>query len=176
WALLGKGNFEGLKSALEAYQEPQTGDRKLLKMPSFKKLPPAEVAQLAFLRAKAYEAEGAKDKALEDYYRSFTLAFGNDVLLSKLSMAAAMLIYKDDPRLKEGNPVALTEMRSIAYFYSKRFGKDSLPADLQVYAVKPPVERIVPPKEEGDAKAPKEEKKAEEKKPEAKAPKEEKPK
>lgn len=176
WALLGKGDHEGLKSALEAYQEPQIGDRKLLKTPSFKKLPPAEVAQLSFLRARAYEAEGAKDKALEDYCRSFTLAFGNDVLLAKQSMTAAMQILKDDPRLAEGNPVALSEMRSLAYFYSKRFGKDSLPADLQVYAVKPPVERIVPPKEEGDAKAPKEEKKAEEKKPEAKAPKEEKPK
>jgi tetratricopeptide (TPR) repeat protein len=150
WAFLGQNDFAGLKAALEPYQEPQTGDAKLLKSPNFVKLPPTEISQIAFLRAKVYESEGAKDKALEDYYRSFTLAYGNDILLSKLSMGGAMLIQKDDPRLAEKNPNALNQMQSIAYFFGRRFGKESMPAQFQAFAVKPVLPKQAPsaPKKE----------------------------
>lgn len=145
WAFLGQNDFAGLKAALEPYQEPQTGDAKLLKSPNFVKLPPNEISQIAFLRAKVYESEGAKDKALEDYYRSFTLAYGNDILLSKLSMGGAMLIQKDDPRIAEKNQNALNQMQSIAYFFGRRFGKESMPAQFQAFAVKPVLPKQAPP-------------------------------
>ncbi len=109
------------------------------------KLPPNEISQIAFLRAKVYESEGAKDKALEDYYRSFTLAYGNDILLSKLSMGGAMLIQKDDPRIAEKNQNALNQMQSIAYFFGRRFGKESMPAQFQAFAVKPVLPKQAPP-------------------------------
>lgn len=139
WAILGQGDFAGLKSALELYQEPQTGSAKLLPSPNFKKLPPNELAQIAFLRGKVFDSEGAKEKALEDYYRTFTLAYGNDVLLSKLAMGAAMLIQKEDPRIAQENKAALHQMQSIAYLYSRRFGKGGMPAEFQAFAVKPEV-------------------------------------
>jgi tetratricopeptide (TPR) repeat protein len=151
WAILGQGDVAALKTALETYQEPQTGDAKLLKSPNFKKLPPIEVSQLAFLRAKVYEAEGAKDKALEDYYRCFTLAYGNDVLLSKLAMGAAMLIQKEDPRIAQENKPAINQMQSIAYLYSRRFGKEGMPAEFKAFAVKPVLPRPAPPAEEKPA-------------------------
>lgn len=153
WAFLGKGDLAGLKAALEIYQEPQTGAAKLLKSPNFVKLPPNEISQIAFLRAKVYESEGAKDKALEDYYRSFTLAYGNDVLLSKLAMGGAMVIQKEDPRIAEKHQGALNQMQSIAYFFGRRFGTESMPADFKAFAVKPVLPKQAPPP------APKEEKK-----------------
>jgi len=153
WAFFGGNDVAGLKAALEAYQEPLTGQAKLLKSPNFKQLPSNEIAQLSFLRAKVYESEGAKDKALEDYYRTFTLANGNDILLSKLAMGAAMLIQKEDPLLAAGNNAALTQMQSIAYVFSKRFGKDTMPADYQAFAVRPVMPKPTPATEgEGEAK------------------------
>ncbi len=155
WALFGKNDLVALKTALDAYQEPVLGAEKLLKAPNFKPMPLKEVAQLAFLRAKIFESEGEKDKALEDYYRTFTLAFGNDVLLAKLAMGAAMVLQKDDPRIAAEEKGALNQMRSIAYLYSLRFGKDSMPTEFQGFAVKPEVPRVVPaPEPPAEAAAP----------------------
>lgn len=137
WGLFGGGDIEALKTALEIYQEPQTGAEKLLSSPNFKKLPPDELAQLAFLRAKVYEKEGDTANALEDYYRCFTLGFGSDVLLSKLAMGAAMQIQRQDPRIASENKSAIVQLQSIAYFYSRRFGKDSMPPEFQEFAVMP---------------------------------------
>jgi tetratricopeptide (TPR) repeat protein len=153
WSIFGKGDFAALKAALEVYQDPQTGDAKLLKSPNFKKLPPNELSQIAFLRAKVYDSEGAKDKALEDYYRCFTFAYGNDVLLSKLAMGAAMLIQKEDPRIAQENKGALHQMQSIAYLYSRRFGKDSMPAEFQAFAVKPVLPKVEQKAPEGEKPA-----------------------
>lgn len=161
WALFGANDTVALKEALAIYQEPVTGQADLLPSPNFKKLPSREISQLAFLRAKVYESEGAKDKALEDYYRTFTLANGNDVLLSKLAMGAAMQIQKEDPRLAAGDTAALTQMQSIAYLFSQRFGKDIMPAEFQEFAVRPSLPKSAPKEEspaEDDANAkPKEE-------------------
>ncbi len=177
WALFGAEDTAGLKEALAAYQEPVTGQGELLPAPNFKKMPANEMAQVAFLRAKVYESEGAKDKALQDYYRSFTLANGNDVLLSKLAMGAAMLIQKEDPLLAAGNSKALTRMQSIAFVFSRRFGKDSMPAEFQEFAVRPDIPRPArapeteaapQPEEEGKA-APEGDAKAKEETPAAKA-------
>jgi hypothetical protein len=52
WSLFGANDIAGLKAALEAYEEPVTGQAKLLKSPNFKQLPSKEIAQLSFLRAK----------------------------------------------------------------------------------------------------------------------------
>lgn len=153
WSIFGQGDFAALKTALEAYQEPQTGDAKLLKSPNFKKLPPNELSQIAFLRAKVYDSEGGKDKALEDYYRCFTFAYGNDVLLSKLAMGAAMLVQKEDPRIAQENKGALHQMQSLAYLYSRRFGKESMPAEFQAFAVKPVLPKVEQKASEGEKPA-----------------------
>lgn len=139
WALYGANDLAGLKKALETYQEPAPAEGNPLKTVNFKTLPNNEVAELAFLRGKVFDSEGDKEKALEDFYRSFTLAYGNDALLAKLSMGAAMVIHKSDPQLEKGGKTALTEMQSLAYLYSVRFGKDTMPADFQQYAVRPVV-------------------------------------
>lgn len=147
WALHGQNDNAGLKSGLEAYEVPATGDQKLLPSPNFRILPPNEIAQLSFLRAKVYESEGAKEKALEDYYRTFSLAYGNDVLLAKLAMGAAMVIQQQDPALAKESRSAVTQMQSIAYLYSKRFGKDGMPPQFQKYAVMPELPKPPAPEE-----------------------------
>ncbi len=147
WALYGQNDLAALKAAIAAYEEPVLGAEKLLKSPNFKPLPSNEISQLAFLRGKVYESEDAKDKALVDFYRAFTLAFGNDVLLSKLAMGAAMVLQKDDPQLAKENAAAVNQMRSIAYLYERRFGKDEMPAEFQAFAVKPALPRPAPPAE-----------------------------
>lgn len=142
WALLGENDTEGLATALEAYQEPYTGDSKLLASPAFKHLPATELAELSYLRGKVSEARGEKLAALDDYYRAFTLAYGNDVLLSKLAMGAAMVLQKDDPLLASEDDRATAQMQSIAYMFSKRFGEDTMPGEFQKYAVRPPMARL----------------------------------
>ncbi len=144
WALYGANDLAGLKKSLEEYQEPVPAEGNPLKTANFKSLPNSEVAELAFLRGKVFDSEGDKEKALEDFYRSFTLAYGNDALLAKLAMGAAMVIHKSDPQLEKGGKTALTEMQSLAYLYSVRFGKDTMPADFQQYAVRPVVPKPAP--------------------------------
>lgn len=156
WSLFGQGDMAALKAAIGNYEEPQTGDAKLLKTPGFKSRPPHELSQLGFLRAKVYESEGAEDKAIEDYYRSFTLAFANDPLLAKLSMGGAMQLQRKDPRIAADNKAAVSELQSIAYLYSQRFGKESMPPEFQKYAVRPPTVRpeVVPAEAPAEAPAP----------------------
>lgn len=148
WALYGAKDMGALKTALEEFQKPVLGDEKLLPAPNFTELPPAELAQIAFLRGKVYESEGESQKALEDYYRSFTFASGNKKLLAKLAMGAAMKIQKDN--LKEGDKKGESEMQSIAYLYAQRFGKDTMPADYQKYAERPPMAKMTAPEPEAE--------------------------
>ena len=56
-----------------------------------------------------------------------------------------MLIQKDDPRIAEKNQNALNQMQSIAYFFGRRFGKESMPAQFQAFAVKPVLPKQSPP-------------------------------
>lgn len=154
WALLGQNKFDDLAAALEIYQEPVTGDAKLLPSPNFKDLPPTELAQLSYLRGKVFEAKGEKEKALDDFYRTFLLSYGNETLLAKLAMGASMQIHKADPLLERENAQAIAHMQSVAYFFSKRFGKDTMPADYQAFAVRPVMTTLVneaPAEEEAEA-------------------------
>jgi len=142
WGLLGENKMSDLETALGVYQEPMIGDAKLLGAPNFKDLPATELAELAFLRAKVFDAKGEKEKALDDYYRTFTLGYGNKVVLAKLAMGAAMQIHKVDPALEKENKQAVSHMQSIAYQFSKRFGKDTMPPDYQRFAERPPMAQM----------------------------------
>ncbi|MGB0153676.1 MAG: hypothetical protein ACPGFB_06560 [Verrucomicrobiales bacterium] len=147
WAFLGKNDVEGLRAALAAYQKPVIGDAKLLPAPNFNDLPAAEVAQLAFLRGKVYEADGEIDNAKDDYYRAFTLANGNKELMAKLAMGAVMLKLNEDPLLKAEDRAVMAEMQSVAYLFSKRFGSDGMPDAIKKFAVRPEVARPVVPED-----------------------------
>ncbi len=143
WAFLGKNDIEGLRAALAAYQKPVIGEAKLLPAPNFNDLPAAEVAQLAYLRGKVYEADGETDNAKDDYYRAFTLAYGNKELMAKLAMGAVMLKLNEDPLLKAEDRAAMAEIQSVAYLFSKRFGSDGMPENIKKFAVRPEVARPV---------------------------------
>ena len=144
WAKLGANDMDGLKTAIATYESPVVGDAKLLSTPNFKKRPPAELAQLAYLRAKVYDAAGEPAKALEDYYRAFTLASGNDDLMAKLAMGAAMVNHKQDPKFSPDNARLVSQLQGLAYLYSKRFGTDSMPKEFQEFAVRPPMVKMAP--------------------------------
>lgn len=157
WALYGEEKFDELKSAIAGYEQPVTGDEKLLATPNFTKQPSSHLAQLAFLRAKVYDQAGEKTKARDDYYRAFTLAYGNDPLMGKLAMGQSMLHLADDPALENPNSSAAAEMQSLAYMFSVRFGRDSIPEQFQKYAERPaitlpqPAEAAAPATEEAPA-------------------------
>jgi len=139
WGLLGGGRFEDLRSALQQYEEPVLGEVRLLNAPNFKKLPPVELVQLAFLRARCFAAEGNEDAALDDYYRAFTLAYGSNLLVTQLAMEAAMAIHAADPRVAREDRSAIAQLQSLAYLYSLRFGAESLPTGLANFAEAPAV-------------------------------------
>ncbi len=147
WALYGAKDMAGLKAALERYQKPQMGQEKLLPTPNTTDMTLYETAQIAFLRAKVYDSEGEKEKALQDYYRVFSLTSGNDPFLTKQAMGAAMVIQKNNPGLQnETNKIPLLQMQSLAYIFSKQFGADSMPAAFKEFAVRPELPK--PPKAE----------------------------
>ncbi|MEX2578328.1 MAG: hypothetical protein WD342_04655 [Verrucomicrobiales bacterium] len=140
-SLMAEEKTDELAEAISAYEEPVVGDAKLLGTPNFKKLPSSELHLLSFLRGKVYEARDEKGKALDDYYAACTLAYGNDDTITKLAMGAAMVIQKEDPLLASENQTAVAEMQSIAFLFSKRFGRDSMPPEFEKFAVPPPVVR-----------------------------------
>ena len=83
-----------------------------------------------------------------------------------------MRIQKDNPLLAAGNPSALKQMQSIAYVFSQRFGRDTMPAEFQEFAVRPVVPKPVPtaePTSEGETE-PKGEAASEEAKPKGEVP------
>lgn len=166
YALLAEKKYDELATAISAYEEPVAGDAKLLSQPNFKALPPAELADLSYLRGKVYDAAGEKEKALNDFYSAITLAFANESIAAKLAMGAAMVIQKDDPLLARENPQAVGEMQSLAYLFGKRFGTGGMPDEIKKYAVRPamvrppaaapqeaPAEGEAMPAEGGEAKA-----------------------
>lgn len=170
WALLGEEKFDELKSALAQYEQPVTGDAKLLATPNFIDEPASHLAELAFLRAKVFDQAGEKAKALDDYYRAFTLAYGNDPLLSKLAMGQSMLQLSQDPALENPDSQVASEMQSLAYLFSIRFGQDSIPAQFQQYAQRPAMAIPTPVTSSSTGEAPAaEEAPAEEKAPEEEA-------
>ena len=166
WALYGGKKMDELKTALESYQEPVLGETKLLKTPNFRSMPVGELAQIAFLRAKVFDAAGDKENALEDYYRAFSLAYANDEFLAKQSMGAAMVIQQADPKLaSEKNAVPLRQMQSVAFVFSKFYGESIMPDQFKKYAVRPEMPKQAAPEPaaeegkedaapEGDAAAP----------------------
>jgi len=153
WGLLGGERFEDLRSALEQYEEPVLGDARLLNAPNFKKLPPAELVQLAFLRARCFAAEGNELAALDDYYRAFTLTYGSNLLVTQLAMEAAMEIHAADPRVAREDRSAIAQLQSLAYLYSLRFGVESLPTGLANFAEAPAVAAPSPVAAEAAAEA-----------------------
>jgi len=139
WGLLGAEQLDSLREALQQYEEPVIGEARLLNAPNFKKLPPNELVQLAYLRARAFEAEGKQDAALDDYYRVFTLGYGSNLLLTQQAMEAAIRIHGEDPRLAREESSAVAQMQSLAYLFSRRFGSEALPVEFQKYAEAPAV-------------------------------------
>lgn len=154
WSLLGEEKFDDLKTAIAAYEEPVTGDAKLLATPNFVKLPSNWIAQLAFLRAKVFDQAGDKERALDDYYRAFTIAYGNDSLLAKLAMGQSMLIKSTDPKLENPNSSVASEMQSLAYLFGLRFGKESMPEQFRKYAERPAMAVVTPAAPAAEAPAP----------------------
>ncbi len=154
WAIYGSGDMDALKSAI-APASVAVSD--LLPTDDLKTdLPENEQAQMAFLRAKIAEAAGEKDKALNDYYRAFTLNFGSDKVLSKQAMLAALAIHKEDPSLEnEKNKLPLQQIQGLAFQFKNTYGISELPSDYALYAVRPDLPQMAiaaPPTEETDEK------------------------
>lgn len=147
WAVYGSGDIAAVEAALESYQAPAVGKAGLLPARTFNKMPQSEFVQLAFMRAKIFESKGEKDKALEDYFRVFSLAFANEPFLSKQAMGASMVIQSENPKLKaEEEKIKkgpLRQLQSVAWFFSKRFPDTTMPAQFQEYAVMPEVDVMV---------------------------------
>lgn len=146
WAVYASGDSAKIEQAISIYQKPIVGDEKLLPTPSYIKMPPADLAQVAFIRGKLYEQKGENQKALADYYRVFTLG-QYDSYLSKQAMAAAMKLQSEDPRLQssgKSKDAAERSLQSLAYTFTKRFQGASLPAQLVEYGKSPRIDIIVP--------------------------------
>jgi tetratricopeptide (TPR) repeat protein len=148
WAQYGAGQGEGIKAAVSALEQPVTGQAKLLPTPSFKEMPLRELVQITFFRAKMYESAGKLDQALADYYRVFSLSFGNSAHLGVEAMKSALAIQAKDPGVAAGKPTPLRQIQSLAYYFKTAIGQGQIDPALQSFAVKPAIPRPAPPKEE----------------------------
>ena len=156
WASLGAGQMDPVRAEVESRQIPQTGQAKLLPSPAFQPMPMRELIQIAFLRAKLNEAAGEPAKALEDYYRTFSLTYANDDSLSKQAMNAAMAIQAGNPDIQgeePKNPAALRRMQSVAYLYKLAFGGGNIDSQFSAYAVQPELPKPPPAQEPGAEEA-----------------------
>ena len=137
WAFYGAGNIEALGTELAAYITPQTGDAKMLPDAQFADgTHEYDLAQLAFLRGKVHQAAGRTPQALEDYYRAFTLSQGNQSVLAKEAMNAAMAIQAAEAAETE-KPSKLWAIQSLAYVFKNSFNKGDIDGSLADFAVKP---------------------------------------
>lgn len=151
WAIYGSGDLEKLAEEIKAYELPVVGKASLLPAPTLKNMPPVELIQIAFMRAKIYDKNGEKDNALQDYGRVFSYTYANNDFLSKQAMGSALVIMSQDPGLKSESEkvkkAAVNRMRSVAYFFSKRFPDTTMPPQFQEYAVRPEIEVTIAPSE-----------------------------
>lgn len=150
YSLLAERKWDELTTALSAFEEPAVGDMKLLSSPNFKALPSSQLADLHYIRGKAYDAAGEKEKALNDFYAAMSLAYANERVSAQLAMGAAMVLQKDDPLLARENKQAVGEMQSLAYMYGKRFGTDGMPEEIKKFAVRPAMVRPPAPAAEAE--------------------------
>ncbi len=148
WAAYSAGKWDAVKSGLKFYEVPQVGDAKMLPAPVFKKMPKPTVIQLAFIRGKMYEQEKKPELALEDYYRAFTITYGNEPALAKEAMLAALAIEAADPRVKELQSKQW-QLEGLAYYFKNAVGRGEIPAEYKQYAVLPDIP--VGPKPKADA-------------------------
>ena len=169
WAAFSGSKWDVVKAGLKFYEVPQVGDAKMLPAPVFKKMSKSTMIQLSYIRGKMYEQEKKLEHALEDYYRAFTITYGNQPALTKEAMLSALAIEAADPKLKDLQSKQW-QMEGLAFYYKNGVGEGDIPAEYSQYAVLPdlPVGPVVPKEEkkegEGDkAPAAEGDKKAEEK-------------
>lgn len=159
WAIYGAGDMAALKPALEPFIAPSTGTAELLPTKNYRDdIPENELGQIAFLRGKVAEADGEKAKAIQEYYRVFTLNFGSDRVLSKQAMLAALAIHKELGGLEdEKNKLPLQQIQGLAFQYKNTYGIAELPSEFALYAVRPVLPHLqlmAAPKKEETAPAP----------------------
>ncbi|MFK5923747.1 MAG: hypothetical protein QM496_16335 [Verrucomicrobiota bacterium] len=138
WAAFSANKWDVVKAGLKFYEVPQVGDAKMLPAPVFKKMPKPTMIQLSFIRGKMYEQEKKLGLALEDYYRAFTITYGNSPALANEAMLAALAIEAADPKLKELKG-KLWQMQGLAYYYKNGVGGGEIPAEYAAYAVLPDI-------------------------------------
>lgn len=155
WSALGSGNLDPVKAEIESRQVPQTGSAKLLNSPAYREMPIRELVQITFMNAKVNEAAGETDKALADYYRTFSFTYGNDPVMADLSLKGALAIQSQNPAVQgeEPNPTALRQIQSLAFLYKNAFAKGSIDSAYEAFAVKPDLPKPPPPKEKEEGAA-----------------------
>lgn len=154
WAAYSAGKWDVVKAGLRFYEVPQVGDAKaFLPAPVFKKMSKPLMIQMAFIRGKMYEQEKKPSLALDDYYRAFTITYGNEPALAKQAMLAALAIEAGDPKVKELNG-KLWQIQGLAYYYKNGVGGGEIPVEYSDYAVLPdiPVVQAAVVKEEAKKK------------------------
>ncbi len=138
WAAFAASKWDVVKAGLKFYEVPLVGDAKALPAPVFKKMPKPTMIQLAFIRGKMYEQEKKLELALEDYYRAFTITYGNEPALAKQAMLAALAIEAADPKLKDLKG-KLWQLQGLAYYYKNGVGGGDIPAEYSQYARLPDI-------------------------------------
>jgi tetratricopeptide (TPR) repeat protein len=152
WAAYAASKWDVVKAGLQFYEVPQVGDAKMLPAPVFKKMPKPTMIQLAFIRGKMYEQEKKLEHALEDYYRAFTITYGNEPALAKQAMLAALAIEAADPKMKELQSKQW-QLEGLAYYFKNAVGRGEIPAEYSKYAVIPNIPVGPEPKaKEGEEK------------------------
>jgi len=165
WAAASAGNWDVVNQLVAEKSLPK--DPNSARTPEFKmEIPPRQMVQLAYLRGLSAEAAGDRPTALADFYRSFTLGYGNNHQLSGKAILKALTILSSEPEFEE-DEAKVKEAHALALAYKQCFGSGSIPEQFSKFAeplpsdVGPAAEASPPEaKADPEAKAPEEGEKA----------------
>ena len=123
WSAAAAENWEEVAKGLKEYEAPLEGKKaELLTAPSFNHKSPNVLVQLYYIRGKLFESQKRTQDALRDYYRSMTLDYGSDPVLTKNAMQAALDIQAADAS-EDDNYFEKSEIHSLAVLYRDGYNK-----------------------------------------------------
>ncbi|MEM8952782.1 MAG: hypothetical protein AAGD22_01395 [Verrucomicrobiota bacterium] len=124
WAAVGKANWEAVNALLAENSEDG----------HIKDMAPRYLTQLTFMRGMSRSAAGETQPAIDDFYRTATFGYGNDVEVSGQAIRRVMDLLLAQPEALETNRTRLRQLHAVTYLYKWMFGSGSVPERFEQYA------------------------------------------
>ncbi|MEM7145176.1 MAG: hypothetical protein AAF591_08560 [Verrucomicrobiota bacterium] len=124
WAAVGREDWEAVNALLAENTEDG----------HIKAMAPRYLTQFTFMRGLSRSAAGETKPAIDDFYRTATFGYGNDIEVSGQAIRRVMDLLVAEPEKLEANRTRLRQLHAATYLYKTMFGKGTVPAGFEEYA------------------------------------------